>query len=84
MWPEVTHMPEGLGPSPEEMGISPEVINEPTSAELASACQEVLGEEDRAELAGMDFSEALDYAFTLLIENGVDPEAFLKEKKILE
>jgi len=58
---------------------------EPTSAELAEACQEVLTEEDCAEIAGMPFDEALGYAFTLLIENGIeDPEEFLKGKGLLE
>ena len=58
---------------------------EPTSAELAEVCQEVLSKEDCAEIAGMPFDEALRYAFTLLIENGIDdPEKFLKEKGILE
>lgn len=59
--------------------------NEPTSQELAETCSEVLTEEDCAEIAGMAFDEALGYAFTLLIENGIeDPETFLKEKGILE
>lgn len=58
---------------------------EPTSKELAEACQEILSEEDCQELAAMDFEEALGYAFTLLIENGIeDPEVFLREKGILE
>jgi NifB/MoaA-like Fe-S oxidoreductase len=59
--------------------------DEPTSEEIAEACQKVLAEEDCAEIAGMPQDEALGYAFTLLIENGIDdPETFLKEKGILE
>ncbi len=58
---------------------------EPTLEELVSACQEVVSEEDCQELLGMEFGDALGYAFTLLLENGIeDPEAFLAEKGILE
>lgn len=62
-----------------------EESKEPTLEELVAACQEVIPAEDSKELLTMDFEEALGYAFTLLIENGVeDPESFLKEKGILE
>ncbi len=58
---------------------------EPTSKELADACRNVLTEEDCNELASLPMEEALNNAFTMLIENGIDdPEAFLKEKGILE
>ena len=56
-----------------------------TSQALADACENQLSEEDRQDLAAMPYDEALGYAFTLLTVNGVeDPEAFLKEKGILE
>lgn len=58
--------------------------NELTSVELAQVCTEVLTPEDCAELAEMEFDNALSYAFTLLLEAGEDPEEFLKEKGILE
>lgn len=58
--------------------------NEPeiTSTEIASACREVLGEL-ADELEYLDIEEAIGLAFTLLIENGEDPEDFLKKKGLL-
>lgn len=68
----------------EDSGIEQEK-QEPTSQELAKACQEVLSEEDCQEITSMDFEDALGYVFSLLIENGVEnPEALLKEKGILK
>ncbi len=69
-----------------ETGMSPEMPEEkePTSQELAKACEGVLSEEDCLELASMEIGEAVGYAFTLLMTNGIeDPEGFLKEKGIL-
>ena len=58
---------------------------EPTPGKVAEACREVLTEEDCDDIAALPLDEAIGQAFTLLIENGVDdPEAFLKEKDILE
>lgn len=58
---------------------------EPTSQELAETCKEVLDEETCAESEAMEFEEALGFAFTCLIEAGIeDPEEFLIEKGILE
>lgn len=78
-------MSEIPGPSPEEMGVTPEKEEtEPTSEQLAKAVAEVLDPEDCQELVAMDFDEACGYAFTLLLENGIeDPETFLREKGIL-
>lgn len=57
----------------------------PTSKDLADACSEILTDEDRAEIADMPIDEALGYAFSLLIANGVeDPDSYLKDKGILE
>ena len=57
---------------------------EPTSATLAQACADVLGPEECEELAAMPLDEAMGYVFTLLLEQGVDPDSFLVEKGILE
>lgn len=60
-------------------------IPEPSTEELAQALENVLSEEDCEEIAGMGMEDALGYAFTLLLEQGVeDPEAWLKEKGVLE
>jgi hypothetical protein len=79
--PETPYIPEsnkGIIPSPE-------VSEEPTSAQIAEACRGVLSEEDRVDIEGMEFGDALGYAFSLLLTNGVeDPEAFLVEKGLLE
>jgi len=66
----------------EETGESKE--EEPTPQELAAACKGTLDDESCAELEAMEFEEALGFAFTLLIEAGIDnPEEFLAEKGIL-
>lgn len=56
------------------------------STRLGIALEDLLESEDCAELATTDtIEEALGYAFTLLIENGVeDPEALLVNRGILE
>lgn len=60
-------------------------VAEPTSEQLATACSEVLSEEDCVELVSMSTGEAIGYAFTLLLENGIeDPEQYLRDKGILE
>lgn len=57
---------------------------ESTPKSLAAACADILPAEDCEELAAMPADEALGYAFTLLIENGIDPESYLRSKGILE
>ncbi len=72
---------------PEELGEEniEQEKQEPTSAELAKVCQEVLPEEECQEIASMELEDALKYSFSLLIKNGIkDPEGFLKEKGILQ
>jgi hypothetical protein len=68
------------------MELGPEEIdNKPAVSELSQACSEILSEEDLAELSEMPMDEALGYAFTLLLESGVDdPEGYLKEKGVLQ
>lgn len=66
-------------------GVESETAQEPTSELLAAACTDILSEENCAELAAMEFDEALGYSFSLLIENGIeDPESYLRERNILE
>lgn len=57
-----------------------------TSKELADAlAAEIIGQDEYDEICAMPFDEALGYAFTLIIEAGYeDPEAYLKEKGILQ
>lgn len=58
---------------------------EPTVYDLVEACREKLTEEQLEELSQMEFEEALGLVFSYLIESGVeDPDAYLKEKRILE
>ncbi len=58
---------------------------EPTPEQVAEACRDFLSEEDWQDIAALGLEEAIGQAFTLLLENGVeDPEAFLKEKGVLE
>ena len=58
---------------------------EPTVAEVADVCRAILGDEICDEIAMMeDLEEAIGLAFTLLIEVGEDPEAFLRSKGLLE
>ena len=78
-------MPEFESEIPkEEVTQNPEE-KEPTPQELAEACKEVLDEETCAELETMEFNEALGYAFTCLMEAGIeDTEEFLIKKGILE
>jgi len=60
--------------------------NEPTSQELADVLAvEIIGTEEYEEICAMTFDEALSYAFTLIADAGYeDPEAYLKEKGILQ
>lgn len=58
---------------------------EPTLQEVGEALAGAVPEEDVHDLEGMEYEEGLGYAFTLLLENGIeDPEQYLKEKGILE
>ncbi len=61
------------------------VDNELTGADISNACQEILSPEDCDELAQMSFEEALDFATSLFIENGVDEDIkeLLKRKNII-
>ncbi|MBX4201335.1 hypothetical protein KW803_00355 [Candidatus Saccharibacteria bacterium] len=62
-----------------------EYEDEITAKELIEACKGVLQAEDLSELAELEVDEALGYTFTLLLENDVeDPEAFLREKGVLQ
>lgn len=62
-----------------------EIISSPIY-NLAKACEEEIGKNEFVELIRMtNFEDALGFAFTILIECGIeDPEQFLKEKGILE
>ena len=58
---------------------------EVTGESIARACGDTLSIEDCEELAAMPVEEAAGYAFTLLLDNGIeDPEEYLKGKGILE
>lgn len=57
----------------------------PSSQEIADALQGAIENDDYEDVVGMEPEEAIGYAFTLLLEYGVEnPEAYLKEKGILE
>lgn len=60
--------------------------SEPTIANLAEACRELLDKESLEALAEcIDFDEAIGLALTMLIENGIDdPEQFLREMGLIE
>lgn len=61
-----------------------EETKEPTVIDLISACSDVLDPESCEDLRSMEIGDAIGYAFTLLIEAGIDdPEGFLREKDIL-
>jgi hypothetical protein len=70
------------------MGIdSPDYLDEEPASpqEIADACRDVLDEETCEEIALQESpEEALELAFTALEEAGEDPEAFLRERGILE
>lgn len=57
---------------------------EPTSAELAAILGEYVGPEAAAELAAMELDEAIGYAYTLLIEQGEDPDEILLRHGFIE
>ena len=69
------------------MGLDDNESNEePSAAEIADACKDVLDAETCAEIAGMDMEDedTLGAIFAYLEEAGIeDPEAFLIEKGIL-
>lgn len=50
---------------------------EPSSAELATILSEYVGPETVAELAALEINEAIGYVYTLLIEQGEDPDEIL-------
>ncbi|UTI65879.1 hypothetical protein NBH00_06600 [Paraconexibacter antarcticus] len=56
-----------------------------TTDDVVQACSGCLVQEDLEQMVSLDLEEALGYAFTALMEAGIeDPEAFLREKGILE
>jgi len=57
---------------------------EPTTEDLVDALREVIDDETLEELLPLDLDEALGFAFSLLLENGIDPDEFLRGKGILE
>ena len=58
---------------------------EPTAEGVADACENILSPETCKEIAGLELDDALGYAFTALLEAGIeDPEAFLVKKGVLE
>lgn len=61
---------------------------EPTIDDIINVCIEQLGEEVLddffKELDLGDFGEVLGYAYTLLLENGIDPDEIFIEKGIIE
>jgi hypothetical protein len=60
-------------------------MNDPRSEAVAEACRDVLDDEDVEMLAATEYQYVVGEAMQLLIENDIDdPEAFLKEKGILE
>lgn len=61
------------------------IQEEPTPAEIAEACREVLDAEVCEEISAMEDGPAgLELAFTALEEVGKNAEQFLKSKGILE
>lgn len=69
------------------MGLDDKEIlqEEPTPAEIAEACSEVLEPVACEEIAALEDTEtAIGLAFTALIEAGENPEEFLRTKGILE
>jgi len=67
-------------------GINPEgESQEPTIADIVAVCVEVLGDEVAEDFTeDMEFDDALGYAYTLLIENGEDPDELFRSKGIIE
>lgn len=58
---------------------------EPTPAEIAEACRDLLEAEVCDEIAEQEETEtALGLAFSAILETGEDPEEYLKNKGILE
>lgn len=62
-----------------------QLTSEVTSSELALALADTLPEETCQAISEMDLEDALGFAFEELLGEGIeDPEAYLKEKGILE
>lgn len=59
---------------------SPESEKELTLANVVNICIEYLGEEVKEDFDGLDLDEALGYAYTLLLENGIDPAELFEEQ----
>lgn len=60
-------------------------VEEPTPADIADACRDVLEPDVCDEIAEQeDFETALGLAFSALLEIGEDPDEVLKRKGILE
>ncbi|MDP3014778.1 MAG: hypothetical protein Q8M92_11085 [Candidatus Subteraquimicrobiales bacterium] len=58
-----------------ESQFSPEQENsEPATSDITKICVEVLGDEVAEDFEGLEFEDALGYAYTLLLENGHDPD----------
>ena len=68
--------------------ISRGALLEPTSKQIADALavsisEEIFSKADYCEMCAMNTQDAIGWMFGILIENGSDPEAFLKEKGIV-
>lgn len=61
---------------------NPEEEQSMAVSELVRIIVEELGEEVREDFLEMDLAEAVGYSYTLLLENGIDPDEFWKEKGI--
>ena len=70
-----------------EQNLSSEGQNEqePTREEIINVCIELLGEEVRGDFDGLDYDEVWNHAYTILLENGFDPdEEFKNRGKIIK
>lgn len=69
----------------EEAQFNPEQEDgEPTVGDIVNACAELLGDEVREDFDGLEFEEALGYAYSLLLENSEDPDEIFTEKGIIK
>ena len=57
---------------------------EPTIEELVEICSGILDKDVLAGLEGLEFDDAIGYAYAALIEAGEDPDQVLTEKGFLE
>ncbi|MBU2595255.1 hypothetical protein KJ713_00255 [Patescibacteria group bacterium] len=59
--------------------------SEPTVGDIVKVCQEALGDDEVAQdFDGLYIDEALGHAFSLLIENDIDPDELFRDKGIIE